>query len=162
MTEEPKPRARDLTKAGERRESPQLASGRVARVLRLVSAATVGLAISTAVIVVALRLIHWFQPALVPWTLKSAVPLMLIGISFASMQFVLPRTRAQILLSLIVALAFILWGAEQFVSNRTVVSLIDDIVVFLFVLDLSLVIYGHVKPGLHPVSKYLPFDEPEA
>jgi hypothetical protein len=33
-------------------------------------------------------------------------------------------------------------------------------VVLLFVIDLSLVIYGHLKPGVHPAGKELPFDEP--
>jgi hypothetical protein len=59
-----------------------------------------------------------------------------------------------------VAAAFILWGTEQLLSNQAVVSFINDIVVLLFVLDLSIVIYGHLKPDIHPLSKELPFDEP--
>jgi hypothetical protein len=37
--------------------------------------------------------------------------------------------------------------------------LVDDVVVLLFVLDLSIVIYWHLNPGVHPVGKELPFDE---
>jgi hypothetical protein len=135
------------------------AFGHAAEVLRIVSAMALGLAVVAAVGIVTLRLIHYFQPTLLPWALKSAVPLILIGVAFASLQFVLPRTRRQILLGLMVALAFILWGTEQFLSNPAIASVIDDIVVLLFVLDLSIVIYGHLKPGAHPVGRELPFDE---
>ncbi len=55
-----------------------------------------------------------------------------------------------------VAAAFILWGTEQFLSNQALISFIDDVVVLLFVTDLSIVIYGHLKPGVHPISKELP------
>jgi hypothetical protein len=149
----------ELMKAGERTEAHQFASGRVVVMLRIISAIAFGLAISTAILIVILHLIHCLQPNLVPRTLKSAVPLIFIGVAFASLQFILPRTRRQILLGLMVAAAFILWGTEQFLSNQAIVSFIDDIVVLLFVLDLSIVIYGHLKPGGHSVGKELPFDE---
>ena len=136
------------------------ASGRVAMVLRIISTTALVLAVSAAVILVTLRLIRCFQPNLIPWTLKSAYPLILIGIAFASLQFASPRTRKQILMGVIVSAAFILWGTEQCLSNQAMVSLIDDIVVFLFVLDLSIVIYSHLKSGAHRTSKELPFDEP--
>jgi hypothetical protein len=58
-----------------------------------------------------------------------------------------------------VAVAFILWGIEQFLSNRAMAVFLDDIVVLLFVLDLSIVIYGHLKPGAPSVGKESPFDE---
>jgi hypothetical protein len=146
-------------KADERTEALQLACDRGAVALRIISAVSLGLAVSAASILVALRLIHCVQPGFFPWNLKSAIPLILIGIAFASFQFSVPRTRSQILLGLMVAAAFILWGTEQFLSNQATVSFIDDIVVFLFVLDLSIVIYGHLKPHAHAVSKELPFGE---
>ena len=37
----------------------------------------------------------------------------------------------------------------------------DDLVVFLFVLDLGLVIYGHLKAGNHAAGYELPLDSPE-
>jgi hypothetical protein len=147
-------------KPNERTEVHQFASRRVNAVLRVVSAIAFGLAIATAIIIVVLHLIYCLQPNLVTWTFKSAVPLILIGIAFASLQFALPRTSAQMLLGLMVAAAFILWGVEQFLSNQALISFIDDVVVLLFVIDLSIVIYGHLKPGVHPVSRELPFDEP--
>lgn len=36
---------------------------------------------------------------------------------------------------------------EQYVANRRLASFIDDVVVFLFVVDVSLVIWGNLKNG---------------
>jgi hypothetical protein len=152
----------NLVKAVKRTGFRQFASGRVVVMLRVVSAIAFGLAITSAILIVIAHLIHSVNPGFVPWTLKSAVPLILIGTAFASLQFALPRTRGQMLLGLMVALAFILWGTEQFLSDQSIVSFIDDLVVLLFVIDLSIVIYGHLRPGVHPVSDELPFDEPGA
>jgi hypothetical protein len=126
-------------------ESPGFAAESVAVIPKVISAIAVVLAISAAFLLIALRLIHYIQPNLVQWTFKSAVPLILIGIAFASFQFAVPRSRIQILLGLIVAAAFILWGFEQFLSNPAVVSMIDDLVVVLFVLDLGIVICGSLR-----------------
>ena len=145
--------------ANERANAREPASRRDAPVLRFISAVTLGLAVFSAISILVLRGLHYFQPDLLPWNLKSAVPLILIGVAFASLQFVLPRTRAQILLGLMVSAAFILWGAEQFMPDPAIASFMDDIVVLLFVLDLSIVIYGHLKPGPHPAGQELPFDE---
>jgi hypothetical protein len=128
--------------------------------VRAISAVALGLAVSTAVLLVALRVLHFVQPRLFPWTLKSAVPLILIGVAFAALQFIVSRTRAQMVLGFLVALAFILWGAEQFVPNLAIASFMDDVVVFLFVLDLGMVIYGHLKPGTHATTSELPLDSP--
>jgi hypothetical protein len=130
------------------------------RILKAISAVTSGLAISTAILVLALRVTHWFQPNLFPWTLKSAVPLILAGVAFACLQFAISRTRTQMVLGLVAAAAFILWGTEQFLPNRPIVPFIDDVVVFLFVFDISIAIYGHLKRGPNSVGNDLPFDAP--
>jgi hypothetical protein len=130
-------------------------------VLQTISAMALVLAIATGVIIVVLRIFHFFQPHLFPWTLKSAVPLISIGVAFACLQFVVARNRVQVFLGLLVSAAFILWGTEQFLSNRELVSSIDDVVVFLFVLDLGIVIYRHLKPGPHAGSAELPLDSPD-
>jgi len=159
MAEPPEISASGQIKAAGNAKPRERALGLGARVLRLISAIALGLAFLAAIGVLVLRLVHCVKPDLLPWTIKSAYPLILIGVAFAALQFVLPRTKQQILLGLMVAAAFILWGAEQFISNQAIASFIDDVVVFLFVFDLSLVIYGHLKPGVHPASKELPFDE---
>lgn len=147
-------------KTGHPSSNEKARSGAFAQVLRFVSAAALLLAFSTSIIIVVLHVIHCFQAGFLPWTLKSAYPLILIGVAFACLQFTLPRTRTQIVLGLAVALAFILWGTEQFLSDLSIISFIDDIVVFLFVLDLSIVIYGHLKPNVD--SLQIPFDESDA
>jgi hypothetical protein len=77
--------------------------------------------------------------------LRSGIPLILIGLSFASLQFAVRRTPSQCILGLSVSAAFILWGIEQFLPNQAMVSFLDDVVVFLFVLDLGIVICGLLK-----------------
>jgi len=142
-------------------KSAKACTGFLTIALRFLSVAALFLAFSSAVVVVALRLVHCFRPDFLPWTLKSAYPLILVGIAFASLQFAYPRTRTQVVLGLGVALAFILWGTEQFLSNHALVSFIDDLVVFLFVLDLSIVVYAHLRSGASPVHQGMPFDGPD-
>jgi hypothetical protein len=109
--------------------------------LQVVSAITLGLALLSATVVVALRLIHWFHPTRFLLPLRSGIPLILIGLSLACLQFAVRRTPSQCILGLSVSVAFILWGIQQFLPNQAVVSFIDDMVVFLFVLDSGIVIY---------------------
>ena len=100
------------------------------------------IALLTAVFIVGLhifRVLGGNQPAFLG-TLKSAVPLIAIGISYISLIFTIPRTAAQRFLGFLVGLAFVLWGVEQFLDNQRWISFIDDIVVLLFVVDLSIVI----------------------
>jgi hypothetical protein len=73
-------------------------------------------------------------------SLKSAVPLIAIGISYSVLIITLRRTLGQRLVGFLMGIAFVLWGLEQFLSDQAVISFIDDIVVFLFVVDLSIVI----------------------
>lgn len=99
-------------------------------------------ALLTAVFIVALhtfRVLGGKLPAFLG-TLKSAVPLMAIGISYISLIFTVPRTMAQRFLGFLVGSAFVLWGLEQFTAKVEWIAYVDDIVVFLFVFDLSIVI----------------------
>src|ERR1022692_2171449 len=109
-------------------------------ILKTATAITLGLALLSAIVVVALRLIHCFHPTLFLLPLRSGIPLIFIGLSFACLQFAVRRTPSQCMLGLSVSIAFILWGIEQFLPNQAMVSCIDDGVVFLFVLDLGIVI----------------------
>lgn len=90
-----------------------------------------------------MRLCGVAAPAL-PWAAKSAIPLIAIGFSYICLILTQTRTALQKLLGASVGLAFILWGTEQYLSDRVLAAFIDDLVVILFVLDLSLV----VKKGL--------------
>ena len=71
---------------------------------------------------------------------KSGIPLVAIGISYFALVLTLRRTPGQLLVGVLMGLAFALWGAEQFLEDRALVPFIDDCVVFLFVVDLSIVI----------------------
>jgi hypothetical protein len=75
---------------------------------------------------------------------KSAVPLIAIGISYLVLILFLRRTLGQRLVGISVGLAFVLWGLEQFLTDQAWISFIDD-VVFLFVVDLSIVIRHNLK-----------------
>jgi hypothetical protein len=116
----------------------------LAALLRIVSGIALAFAFITAVAIIVLDAVHGFHPDL-PWKVKSALPLIGIGVAYAALQFTLPRTLTEFCLSLAVSLAFILWGAEQFVPIPKIASLMDDLVVFLFVMDLGIVVWGHLR-----------------
>ena len=120
------------------------------RILQGFGKITMILALASAVFVLALHLPHVraaVQSAipLPAWCMKSAIPLTLVGVSYACILFALQRTLLQRFLGLLVCFAFIGWGSEQFISDPAMVALIDDSIVFLFVLDLSLMIREHLK-----------------
>ena len=116
---------------------------RAAGALRVLSGVALVFAFATAAGILVLDGCRVVRPDL-PWRIKSALPLIGIGVSYALLQFTVPRTRTEFCLSLAVSLAFILWGAEQFMHTAWIISLVDDVVVFLFVLDLGIVIRGHL------------------
>ncbi len=76
---------------------------------------------------------------------KSGIPLIAIGVSYFVLIITLPRTPGQRLVGILMGSAFVLWGVEQFLSDRTLISFIDDMVVFLFVVDLSIVIRQNLR-----------------
>jgi hypothetical protein len=102
--------------------------------LRFISMVSLWVAIPTAACVL---LGHVFR---FPFAIKSSIPLIAIGLSYVSIIITLPRTPGQRLVGIFMGMAFMLWGAEQFLRDRALISFIDDCIVFLFVVDLSLVI----------------------
>ena len=108
--------------------------------LRLISFAALWVAIVTAALVVVRHAIPSLNGYLPVGYLKSAIPLIAIGVSYNCLMFTLPRKPGQLLVGIFMGLAFILWGAEQYLTDRVLISFIDDCVVFLFVTDLSIVI----------------------
>ncbi|HEX4085609.1 MAG TPA: hypothetical protein VHY22_11905 [Chthoniobacteraceae bacterium] len=114
------------------------------RGLRILSALAMGAAFVTAAALLALDAGHMVRPEFAAH-FKSAIPLICIGVSYASLQFTLPRSGMELCLGLAVSLAFVLWGAEQFIPAPRIAGMVDDAVVFLFVLDLSIVIRGKLR-----------------
>jgi DNA replication protein DnaC len=108
--------------------------------LRIISIASLWTAIITACFIVLSRTIPLIIGGPLPFSVKSAIPLIAIGVSYISLVLTLPRTPAQLLVGVLMGLAFALWGTEQFLKDRQIASFIDDCVVFLFVTDLSIVI----------------------
>jgi hypothetical protein len=116
----------------------------VAKALRVISALALVVAFASAALILGLDAFHWLRPE-IAWKIKSAIPLICIGVSYALLQFTLPRTLVEFCLSLAVSLAFVLWGVEQFIPIPPIAGVVDDVVVFLFVLDLGIVIRGRLK-----------------
>lgn len=109
-------------------------------VLRVLSFAALWAAILTAAFVVLTHAMPLLTGSQSPVLLKSGIPLIAIGASYISLVLTLRRTPGQLLVGLLMGLAFVLWGMEQFLTNRAIILFIDDCVVFLFVVDLSIVI----------------------
>jgi hypothetical protein len=118
------------------------------RVLRAVSLMTLWLAIVAFPFSLAIHILQvatGFSPEWSRGGLVSGLPLILIGVSYSSLLFTVRRPAAQIFMGLLVGAAFILWGVAALLPDRTVASFINDLVVFLFILDLSIVILRHLK-----------------
>jgi hypothetical protein len=113
--------------------------------LRGLSVGALWVAILTASLMMARHALPMIGGSQPPIGCKSGVPLMAIGFSYFILVSTLRRTLGQRLAGILLGLAFVLWGLEQFLSDRTVISFIDDVVVFLFVVDLSIVIRHNLK-----------------
>jgi DNA replication protein DnaC len=108
--------------------------------LRIISGISLWTAVITAAFIVLRPTIRSIIGGPLPFSIKSAVPLIAIGISYISLVLTLRRKPGQLLVGVLMGLAFALWGWEQFLKDRALASFIDDCVVFLFVTDLSIVI----------------------
>jgi DNA replication protein DnaC len=115
--------------------------------LRALSCGALWVAILSASFIIVRHALPLIMGSQLPISLKSGVPLIAIGISYCILVLTLRRTLGQRLVGIFMGLAFVLWGLEQFLSNQAVISFIDDIVVFLFVTDLSIVIRQNLKSG---------------
>jgi DNA replication protein DnaC len=116
--------------------------------LRLLSFASLWVAILTASFLIlrhALPLLVELPPS-IPF--RSAIPLIAIGISYFVLIISLRRTFGQRLVGIFIGLAFVLWGLEQFLNDTALISFIDDVVVFLFVVDLSIVIRHNLRSSI--------------
>ncbi len=81
----------------------------------------------------------------------AAWPLIFIGLSYISLQFILPRGVLERVQGLLLGLAFVLWGVEQLMAASRLVTIMDASVVTIFVVDLSLIIFEHLQRRDHEV-----------
>ena len=79
----------------------------------------------------------------------AAVPLLLIGASYLCLQLSARRTRGEMVQGLLLGGAFVLWGAEQLLPPSRLVTVMDGLVVTIFVADLSAIILEHLKRNDH-------------
>ncbi len=70
----------------------------------------------------------------------GALAFILIGSSFISLQLSSGRRWNEILKEVLLGMAFVLWGGEQFLASSPLVTILDSLVVLIFVCDLSLII----------------------
>jgi hypothetical protein len=89
-----------------------------------------------------LRLTSFHQQA-------SALALILIGMSYISLQLSAKRRRGEKLKGIFLGFAFVLWGSEQFLPASRLVTLMDSAVITIFVVDLGLIILDNLKRGDH-------------
>ena len=113
--------------------------------LRVISFVSLWVAVLAAAFVILSHAVPLIIGGPLSISVKSAVPLIAIGISYVSLVLTLPRTPGQLLVGVLMGLAFVLWGTEQFLRDRALASFIDDSVVFLFVVDLSIVVRKNFK-----------------
>jgi hypothetical protein len=71
---------------------------------------------------------------------------MLIGISYIILQLSAGPGRGQIK-GLLLGLGFLFWGVEQFLPPGPLATLLDSLVVLIFVSDLAWIIAGRLRRG---------------
>src|SRR6267142_960556 len=75
----------------------------------------------------------------------GALSFMLIGASYVGLQLSSTRPVNETLKELLLGIAFLLWGAEQFLPPSRWVTVMDTLVVLIFVTDLSLIIFQRLR-----------------
>jgi hypothetical protein len=76
----------------------------------------------------------------------SSLPLLTVGLSFLIVQPMIRPHWRELLKNVLLAATFILWGAVQLMAQNPVSKLLGDVVIALYVIDLSWTILGRVNP----------------
>jgi hypothetical protein len=85
-----------------------------------------------------------FQPSL-RHQRAGALALVFVGASFLCQQFSTGKRGKEALKGLLLGLAFVLWGGEQFMPPGAGVTAIDSAVIAIYVVELGLVIAGRLE-----------------
>ena len=75
----------------------------------------------------------------------GALALIFVGFSFICLQFYEGGHWKEMLKGLLLGLAFVLWGGEQFLPPGSMVTAVDSAVIAIFVVDLGLVTAGRLE-----------------
>jgi hypothetical protein len=82
----------------------------------------------------------------------GALSFILIGCSYISLQLSVRRRWDETLKKVLLGVAFLFWGGEQFLPASPLVTAMDTAVVVIFVVDLSLIIVEHLKRTRQEIS----------
>ena len=75
----------------------------------------------------------------------GALSFMLIGVSYISLQLSTGRRWREMFKGVLLGIGFFLWGCEQFMPPGPLVTMMDCLVVLIFVSDLGLIIVGRLR-----------------
>lgn len=92
---------------------------------------------------------HHFQPSVLHQKAGS-LALMLVGLSFICLQANPSSGWMETVKGVLLGLAFVLWGSEQFLPRGSLVTAVDSAVITIFVVDLGLVILGRLRSDRGP------------
>ena len=73
---------------------------------------------------------------------EGAPPFVFIGLSFIAFQLSQQRLGRQQVKGLVLGAAFALWGTEQYIQPSLWLTVLDDLVIGVFVVDLGTIICG--------------------
>ncbi len=73
----------------------------------------------------------------------DAFPLIMIGLSYITLQF--KSARRVDIKRVLLGVAFLLWGGEQLLPPSQLSTFMDEGAVTIFVLDLSVIVWGHLN-----------------
>jgi hypothetical protein len=83
----------------------------------------------------------------------SSAPLLLIGAAYLAFQLLTGPTLLDLCKSLIVSSAFILWGIDQILPPSWFAATLGDVVIVLYVIDLSWLMIDRLKQKYRGNSK---------
>jgi peptidoglycan/LPS O-acetylase OafA/YrhL len=116
------------------------------KILRLFAIVSAAAAIACAVVL----LTSDTSLALPPWISRpeiSAAPLFFIGFSLLILQAIRRPRWSELLKSLLLAAAFLLWGVVQLMPTSPLSRFLGHVVIALYVLDLAWVILATLNPA---------------
>jgi hypothetical protein len=102
------------------------------------------LSLAGIVALIASDLHHSFKDSLIHERL-DAWPLMMIGVSYITLQFAIKQDLHERLKGIFLGIAFLCWGAEQLLPPSRLVTILDECAVTIFVVDVSVIIWGHLN-----------------
>ncbi|HEX7653969.1 MAG TPA: hypothetical protein VF607_10710 [Verrucomicrobiae bacterium] len=82
----------------------------------------------------------------------DAYPILFIGLAYIAYQCSLDRPRGEKIKGILLGLAFAIWGSEQFLPTWRCMTVLDDIAMSIFVIDLGVIILGEYRKQRQPIT----------